>query len=523
MLIMKINGGLASQLRKYIIGYQIAKELSLEYAIDLSEYYNGYFRPYYLCYLNVEDTYYINDTRLVKKCYSIRNGQDMQKVIDMPKKFNYYIGIEDAEYIDFLNKHKEFDIRDDSEIIKSIRLKYDSQFFSIFKEKISKHFSVAVHIRLGDFEKLNWNEDYDYYKTAIIYIKEKYNDAHFYFFSNDIHKTHKIFGDKSFFHYVNAMNGYLGDVEELFCMAACDLRILSNASTYGKLANTINRAQFNKSIKYNALINASNSDNSFLNHTFNINAKNDDFFPFEYKKYNYSFDKAIYKSEKHCDYRFDATNLNDFLTDGKYLDEDQIIDILKLKIEKCIKENNLVLLNELWECYHGDFNFLFLKYIECLKCDYKDVTDVFIKKVNGLQDISFCTFDKIGKWTIKGVYRIAKMLSKLGYNVGIKVLFNNKLSEFVKDVDGKRLGFKYDRLVYAKNRYFAFDMFILEKIWKKLKSVIKIDFQFCQKYLFSRNDINLKMHEKISNICSPIDIIKKVEINELKHIKLIRF
>ena len=50
MIIIKIMGGFASQLNKYIFGYNIAEFLGAELGLDISDYYRGYFRPLSLCY-----------------------------------------------------------------------------------------------------------------------------------------------------------------------------------------------------------------------------------------------------------------------------------------------------------------------------------------------------------------------------------------------------------------------------------------------------------------------------------------
>ena len=43
MVIIKILGGLASQIGKYSFGYGIAKGLNTELVLDISDYLNGYF------------------------------------------------------------------------------------------------------------------------------------------------------------------------------------------------------------------------------------------------------------------------------------------------------------------------------------------------------------------------------------------------------------------------------------------------------------------------------------------------
>ena len=53
-------------------------------------------------------------------------------------------------------------------------------------EQIKQTNSVSIHIRRGDYVKLGWVCNLDYYKNAITEIVKHEKYPHFYIFSDDI-------------------------------------------------------------------------------------------------------------------------------------------------------------------------------------------------------------------------------------------------------------------------------------------------------------------------------------------------
>lgn len=242
MIIIKIMGGFASQVYKFILGAKIADVKHMRLVLDVSDYYDGYFRPYCLNELDLPEFETIR-TRDISADYPklvwIRNSEDMEKMLESQKEQDYYICREESDYAEFMEKHPEFELGIQSPYIRNIKLKENSGFLSNFCEHIKGNTSVGIHIRRGDFVALGQDDNSAYYKAAIAYFYKKDPTTKFYFFSNDLEWVRKEFGVNNSFYYVTAINGNIGDVEELFCLSYCKYRILSSISGYGQLANVL--------------------------------------------------------------------------------------------------------------------------------------------------------------------------------------------------------------------------------------------------------------------------------------------
>ena len=242
MIIIKIMGGFASQVYKFILGAKIADAKKMKLVLDISDYYDGYFRPYCLNELALPEFETIR-TREISVDYPklvwIRNSKDMEKMLESRKEKDYYICREESDYAEFMVRHPEFELGIHSPYIRNIRLKEKSGFLSNFCEHIKGSTSVGIHIRRGDFVALGQDDNSTYYKAAIAYFYKIDPNTKFYFFSNDLEWVRKEFGVNNSFFYVTAINGNIGDIEELFCLSYCKYRILSSISGYGQLANVL--------------------------------------------------------------------------------------------------------------------------------------------------------------------------------------------------------------------------------------------------------------------------------------------
>lgn len=89
--------------------------------------------------------------------------------------------------------------------------------------------SVSVHIRRGDYVRLNWALNPAYYVKAIDYIKKIYEDPVFLFFSDDLDWAKKNIPVQGKCIYVNEGGG-LEDYEELFMMSRCKSNIIANST-----------------------------------------------------------------------------------------------------------------------------------------------------------------------------------------------------------------------------------------------------------------------------------------------------
>lgn len=246
MIIIKIMGGFASQVYKFFLGAKLAEYLHTELLLDVSDYYDGYFRPYNLHLLEIP-VFQTICTREIEKKYPhlimVRNSDDMERMIAGRRKGDYYIFREETDYAAFFWRHPEFEVDAATPYIKTLNLKKPSKFIESFVKEITQHTSVAVHIRRGDFVTLGQESKSTYFRAAIAWFYERNPKTQFYFFSNDLEWVKEQFGFNRQFHYVHAQDEKTGDIEELFCMSYCNYRILSSYSSYGLLANTLAAVQ----------------------------------------------------------------------------------------------------------------------------------------------------------------------------------------------------------------------------------------------------------------------------------------
>lgn len=239
MIIVKILGGFASQFNKYAWTKKLADALGAELCIDISEYVQGYFRPFMLEYLCIDDCKVISDISLIEHVIKVNDGDQLLQYYNSGA--NLYIYKEEQDYEAFFKTYPEYRIDSSWEVFQKLRLKKESNFVTSFQNEIKDVYSIAVHIRRGDFVTLGFNDQIDEYQAAIGYVIKRNQNARIYFFSNDIEWVKEQFGANDQFYYINNENGSLGDIEDFLCMAACNLRILSSLSGYGKLANMLSK------------------------------------------------------------------------------------------------------------------------------------------------------------------------------------------------------------------------------------------------------------------------------------------
>lgn len=243
MVIIKIMGGLASQIHKFILGMRFSRELDTELVLDLSDYYEGYFRPYRLSEFALPKLKSIR-TREIEKSVDrliyLNTSGDIENMLRNPDKTkNYYFWKEETDFGDFFTKNSEYEMSCSSYGLEYFLPPLDNSFLNEFKNHISGRKTVAVHVRRGDFVTLGWESEDGYYQRAMEYVKDIYPDALFCFFSNDMNWTRENFGEKDNHYFVSSPDIKNADIDELWAMAMTDVRILSPHSGYGLVANVI--------------------------------------------------------------------------------------------------------------------------------------------------------------------------------------------------------------------------------------------------------------------------------------------
>lgn len=96
--------------------------------------------------------------------------------------------------------------------------------------------SVSIHVRRGDYLDISPSDyyqfggvaTYEYYNRAIVYLKEKIPDSHFFVFSNDIEWCRENLG-KNGFSYVDCNVGRKS-WRDLYLMKLCKHHIIANST-----------------------------------------------------------------------------------------------------------------------------------------------------------------------------------------------------------------------------------------------------------------------------------------------------
>lgn len=125
------------------------------------------------------------------------------------------------------------------ELLKELTPKKKIRISRELRREIDYEESVALHVRRGDYVRTRNTSNLSYYKNAIAYLKEHYENPHILFFSDDLSWVRKNFGEGENYIYVNE-DGRLKDYEELLVMSKCKSNIISN-STFSWWGAWLNR------------------------------------------------------------------------------------------------------------------------------------------------------------------------------------------------------------------------------------------------------------------------------------------
>ena len=253
MVVAEILGGLGNQLSAYACGYSVAKYLGQELVLDVSDYtHKGYFRPYCL------DKLQIGSCR--KLVYPPASAGFME-VDCIPEELRDS-GFRVVKHADYKTREELLNAvegagnvyllgyggmqyctqEEQAEVKRQFQLKTPSPAVEQFRRRIQGEYSVAVHLRRTDFVGLGWQSSAAYYQAAVAYVRLFHPEARFYFFSDDIEYAKEQFGPREDYHYVHLLGGMDVDLEEFFCISACDGRILTRQSSFSSWASLLSRS-----------------------------------------------------------------------------------------------------------------------------------------------------------------------------------------------------------------------------------------------------------------------------------------
>lgn len=243
--IVKFNGGLGNQMFQFAFGLSLEKYTNIPVIFDMSFFDKKYARPYELNVFNLN----------IKKADNLWLKLKLKTVWKLRKRLNKksFLGlnfysephfefdenlfkIKPNTYIEgFFQSEKYFkDI--EFELRKNFRFKesFDETNQALI-EKINQTNSVSIHIRRGDYiKKKRYQKVYaacsvDYYKRAVEYIAQRYDNPVLFIFSDDIpwvkenlHLSYET---------VHVTNNTAGkNYEDMHLMSLCRHNIIANSS-----------------------------------------------------------------------------------------------------------------------------------------------------------------------------------------------------------------------------------------------------------------------------------------------------
>ena len=244
MIIIKIMGGLGNQMFQYAM-YEKLKYLGKDVKVDRSSFYaQDDLRKYELgVFKNLqpekaeqdEIEHYLHQESLWEKA--------LRKALHSERKVYYLDGmfydekiysIQEGYVEGFWQSEKYF-----SDIEKVIRQRFEFPKIQDaenekFLSMIHQTHSVSIHVRRGDYLSETNQKIYgrictlDYYKKAIRYFEEKYEDVTFFVFSNDLEwAKENLEMKKSCFVDCNTEETAIYD---MYLMSECRDNIIANSS-----------------------------------------------------------------------------------------------------------------------------------------------------------------------------------------------------------------------------------------------------------------------------------------------------
>ena len=255
MVVVSILGGMGNQLHAYSAAYTVAKYINQPLVLDVSDYYGGYLHPYVLDLLQIPNhlkLYYPYSKAIfsgpyaapvqflsIFECFINTNELHSREELLAAVKGKENVWIMGYGGISFCTDEEREELR---------RLFWplkESNFLTKFIHDTERKGSVAVHVRRTDFVDVKAVSDdiLKYYQAAISYMEQHVKNPEFYFFSDDIEWVKKHLGTNENYHYIHCLGGRATDMEEIFCMASCKHRILTNTSTFGAWASILSQRE----------------------------------------------------------------------------------------------------------------------------------------------------------------------------------------------------------------------------------------------------------------------------------------
>lgn len=263
MITVRIKGGLGNQLFQYAAGYALSKRLGQEMKLDTSFYTKQTLRSYKLAFFAIT---HCEIQRVVPLSVSIVKEKYLNKLLRIsnislipftehnvylletrPDIVQEYFTISKQNiYMDGYYHSEKYFGKYRTELLRQFLPCYTQQEqYTQALEKIQSSNSVAVHVRRGDYLKLQYDNNprhyllgENYYMNAIKYMENRLDNPKFFWFSDDIEWVKQKFGNRKDFSYIK-MNTEHSDIDELMLMKNTN-HIISANSTFSWWASWLN-------------------------------------------------------------------------------------------------------------------------------------------------------------------------------------------------------------------------------------------------------------------------------------------
>lgn len=248
MIIVKLSGGLGNQLFQYAAAKRLASIHNTELKLDITEFGSDKLRSFELDHFNIQQNFADDkDMRMFRERNKfkkiklfISNYFNKNKMIFVEERHFYFmdsiLNSPDNVYLDgYWQSEKYF--ADITNIIRSdftIKKPLEGINLEMAKKIKSVSSAISLHVRRGDYvSNLETNKYHgtcglDYYHHAVSLLREKYDGAHFFVFSDDsqwVKQNLKLSAPVTFVHN-SAETAY----EDMRLMSMCKHNIIANSS-----------------------------------------------------------------------------------------------------------------------------------------------------------------------------------------------------------------------------------------------------------------------------------------------------
>jgi hypothetical protein len=244
MIIIKLAGGLGNQLFQYAAAKSLALHTNQPLKLDVTSYTTDVLRNFELSCFNApfeiaspDEINFFTSQSFLKKALQRLYPPHKRKVYKEPFYHfdkNFFTATVHIYLKGYWQSHKYFQAYKDVIAADFLIKKEFIKNVDLAPSKFEKEISVSVHIRRSDYSNKVTNDFHGvlpetYYNEAIAVIKNRYADAKFYFFSDDIKWVQDNVDTGSNFEFVSGKISTTA-IEDFYLMQHCSHNIIANSS-----------------------------------------------------------------------------------------------------------------------------------------------------------------------------------------------------------------------------------------------------------------------------------------------------